>query len=222
MKHELEIPTPAQQLVGKELSNGWRVVEILNRPEGATGGHFSTSYVVESPTHGRAFLKAIDYQTALKSPEPARALQAMTAAFNYERDLLEVCRDKRLSRVVTVLDSGTIPPQDAQPSSVVEYLIFELADGDIRSFVEFGKAFETAWALRTIHQTAAALQQLHSVGIAHQNLKPSNVLLFDNSQSKVADLGRASLRVQASPHDEQRIAGDTTYAPPELPLSRTP
>lgn len=208
--------TPAQQLVGQTLVNGWVVESPVPRSQSATGGYFSSSYIVRSPSGARAFLKAMDYERALTAPDPARALQAMTAAYNFERDMHEKCRGSRLSRVVTILDSGTLPAPNGQPSSVVQYLIFELADGDIRSFVDVGKAFETAWALRTIHQAAAALQQLHAINIAHQDLKPSNVLVFDSQDSKVADLGRASSSVDTSPHDEITIAGDKSYAPPEL------
>ena len=208
--------TPAQQLVGKELPNVWKVEKLIERPETATGGHFSTSYIVRSDNGEKAFLKAMDYTKALKSSDPARALQIMTAAYNFERDILEKCKSKRLSRIVRVLDSGTLPSQEGDPSSVVQYLIFELADRDIRSFVDWGQTFETAWALRIMHQATAALQQLHSVEIAHQDVKPSNVLIFENNHSKLADLGRAFDSDRVSPHDELDCAGDTTYAPPEL------
>ena len=62
----------------------------------------------------------------------------------------------------------------------------------------------------------AALQQLHSVQIAHQDLKPSNVLVFDDQHSKLADLGCASENETICPRDTLDCAGDYTYAPPEL------
>ena len=209
-------PTPAEQLVGRELPKGWIVEESIERPESATGGHFSSSYIVRSDSGIRAFLKAMDYKKALESRDPAKALEMMTAAYNFERDVLEKCKDHNLSRIVSVLDSGTLPPQEGDPSSVVQYLIFELAKGDIRSFIDFEEDFDTAWVLRTMHQAVAALRQLHSVEIAHQDVKPSNVLIFEDNLSKLADLGRASDRNSTSPHDEFRCAGDYTYAPPEL------
>ena len=190
-------PSPAELLEGKTLDNGWHVDQRIDRPDSATGGHFSTSYCVSGKRGRRGFLKAMDYRKALKADDPARELQAMTAAFNFERDILEKCRDRQLSRVVTVLDSGQVRPTNGQLSDLVEYLIFELAAGDLRSFVKADTMLQSAWTLRTLHQAAAALMQLHSSGIAHQDVKPSNVLVFDELQStdtnsKLADLGRAS------------------------------
>ena len=208
--------TPAQQLVGKSLPNGWMVTELIDRPETATGGHFSTSYIVRSDKGERAFLKAMDYRKALEASDPATALQAMTAAYNFERNVLEKCKSRRLSRIVRVLDSGTLPPQAGDSSSVVQYLILELANGDIRSSINWAQALEMAWALRTMHEASAALQQLHSIDIAHQDVKPSNIVVFENSHSKLTDLGRASDRHNTSPQDTLDCAGDPTYAPPEL------
>ena len=209
-------PTPAEQLIGRELTNGWMVQELVDRPKNATGGNFSTSYIVRSVNGERAFLKAMDYRRALQAPDPAKTLQVMTAAYNFERDLLEKCMVNRLSRIVRVLDGGTLAAQAGDPSSVVQYLIFELANGDIRSFVDFGQAFDNAWVLRMVHQASAALRQLHYAQIAHQDIKPSNVLVFSDKGSKLADLGRAFDRQSTSPHDELSYAGDPTYAPPEL------
>ena len=210
------LSTPAQRLAGRKLSNGWKVEKLLDRPAGSTGGQFSTSYIVRSSAGERAFLKAIDYTKALSAKDPAKALQSLTAEYLFERNLLEKCRSRNLSRIIRILDSGTIRTDDSDAISIVEYLIFELANGDVRSFVDFGTALDNVWNLRTLHQAAAAVRQLHSMQIAHQDLKPSNMLVFDGSRSKLADLGRAFDFNFGVPHDALDFAGDPTYAPPEL------
>src|SRR5262249_27237780 len=93
----------------------------------------------------------------------------------------------------------------------------ELADsGDVRKYLDVAARFDSAWVLRSLHHVATGLRQLHSAGIAHQDVKPSNVLVFDAKISKVADLGRASSQGESPPHEDHHIAGDPEYAPPEL------
>ena len=208
--------TPAQTLLGKQLPNGWTVEKIIKRPDSATGGRFSSSYLVRSVRGEQAFLKAMDYKEALLSPDPAKTLEAMTTAYNFERDLLKKCKTKRFSKVVNLLDDGKIDAIKGDPSGTVQYLIFELAHGDIRSSKLIDDDFETAFAMRVIHNTAVGLWQLHREQIAHQDVKPSNILLFDENSSKLADLGRAVSKINGSPTDKFKIAGDNSYAPPEL------
>ena len=114
------------------------------------------------------------------------------------------------------IDDGVIPVGDLHPSLPVPYLIFERARGDVRSQLDVGNRFELAFCLRTLHHCATGIQQLHGLTIAHQDLKPSNVLVFDDMDCRVADLGRSSLQSIPSPVDEEDVAGDRTYAPPEL------
>ena len=207
---------PAERLVGKVLPNGWTVLRRLDRPAGATGGAFSTSYVVRSANGEEAFLKAMDYTRSFRAEDPARALEVQTAAFNFERDLLERCRTRRLHRIVGILDSGILRPDDGNDSETVQYLIFEKARGDIRALVDAQTSLDASWTLEMMHQVAAAVRQLHSIQVAHQDIKPSNVLVFTRNQSKLGDLGRASDRANSSPHDDLPFAGDGSYAPPEL------
>jgi len=201
-------------LVGVQLDGGWRVLSRAQRPSASTGGNFSVGYLVESSTGERGFLKALDFADALQSPDPAAALQLLTEAFNFERLVLDRCDDA--DRVVTAKTSGTARVNVAGRLEPVQYLIFELASGDVRSQVVPAKQHSAAWGLRVMHQVATGLRQLHDRGIVHQDLKPSNVLTFPNIGSKVADLGRAAYKGHSPPHDSLAFAGDPGYAPPEL------
>lgn len=79
------------------------------------------------------------------------------------------------------------------------------------------QAIELAWIFRTLHHIATGLNQLHRHDIAHQDLKPSNVLVFrEEVGRKLADLGRAWSLGRNPPHNNYDFAGDRTYAPPEL------
>lgn len=207
----------ARCLQGMKLPNGWTVERLLERSSRGTGGFFSVGYIVRGPDDRTAFLKAQDLASAFDEPDLMRALQALTTRFNFERDLLRKCRDRRMSRVVTAIDEGSLQvPGLEPPSSHVSYLIFDMADGDVRAALDASDAFDLAWRLRCLHHVATGLRQMHGHGIAHQDLKPSNVLVFQRVESRVGDLGRACDRQVAGPFDDLPWAGDRGYAPPEL------
>ncbi len=210
---------PAKRLLGAVIPNGWTVIAEVPRKPGATGGRFSHGYIVESSSGKRAFLKALDYSDAAAGPDPALQIKAITDTYVFERDLLVTCRDKRLNRIVRAIDDGKL---GSSPNDLVLYLVFELADGDVRQHVVSANKIELAWRLRVLHQIATGLKQLHSQSIAHQDLKPSNVLLFGSEDSKLADLGRAAVKGYNAPHEALTIAGDRSYAPPELLYHRPP
>lgn len=209
--------TPAQALEGLLLAGGWRVLRRLRKPEGQSGGFFSQGYVVRRESDGKdGFLKALDYSKMMVAANPAQLLFEQTRAFNFEKTILGICRDRRLDRVVEVIDDGVIVPPSYAPTEVVQYLIFELADGDARSQADEKKRYSISWVLRTLHHVSIGLMQLHGQKIAHQDLKPSNVLTFGGALSKIGDLGCASSRAHDAPRDDCQIAGDQTYAPPEF------
>ena len=205
----------ARRLVGVCLADGWVVKELLARKPGSSGGFFSVGYEVVGATGRRAFLKALDIEKAFRSADLIGTLAAMTAAHQDECALLEHCETRGFDRVVWSLGSGTVQVDDTNPFSRVPYIIFELAESDVRTHERFAVRFETAWASRTLHHVAVGLQQLHGSEIAHQDLKPSNVIVFPDQGAKVGDLGCASRPTKPGHRDGAQIAGDETYAPPE-------
>ncbi len=208
---------PAEQLLGQRiLGHDWQVTGKVPKSNTSTGAKFSVGYVVVNSSGRQAFLKALDFSEALKQPNPTVFLQGLTTAFNYEKMLLSQCKSNKLDRVAASIDEGEIPVGTLHPILPVPYLVFDLADGDVRHKLDLANEFELAFCLRALHHCSTGIQQLHNLNIAHQDLKPSNVLVFDDSDCRVADLGRSALQGNASPTDQVPVPGDVTYAPPEL------
>jgi eukaryotic-like serine/threonine-protein kinase len=208
--------TAAQSLEGLTLATGWTIGSLIERSPDATGGLASEQYLVTHADGSRAFLKALDYSFALNKPNTPVLLNAMTQAFLHEERLLKECARARMTHVVRALDSGSVEVPEFGRLSKVDYLIFEWADTDIRQARDARDPVDQAWGLRVLHNVAVGLWQLHREGISHQDLKPSNVLVFDERLSKIADLGRAAQLNFSGPHDDLRIPGTIAYAPPEL------
>lgn len=207
----------AENLAGLDLDGGWHVDKLVKRSPKSTGGYTSISYWVSSKEVKKAFLKALDFSAALQTDNPSRHLYELTSAYEFERNLLHQCKGKGLRRVVVPLADGTAKVLgNFGPLANVPYLIFPMAKGgSIRDAVARWKRFDFAWALRSLHQSAVGLQELHIIGIAHQDVKPSNVLVFPAEGSKLSDLGSASQDGTPSQSDKKIVAGDVSYATPE-------
>ena len=219
-------------LIGQSLPGGWIINRQLPRAgsAGATdmsGSFFSIGYIARKTEKVRevekiteAFLKVIDIKNALKAQDTGKTmmqrLSLVTESYGFECAILDICEKAKLDRVVKIIGKGELPPP---PGSDIDipYILFELADGDVRKIVSKTNKIDDAWRFRVLHDVAVGLSQLHGVEVAHQDLKPSNVLMFENAGqgAKIGDLGRASHRSIGAGHDGFTIAGAKTYAPPE-------
>lgn len=205
---------PSENLVGIKTVSGWEVTEMIQKHPEATGGYFSTGYIVKKG-NSQAYLKALDFSEAFASSDPARRLQELTEAYNFERDLLKKCKDQNLSKVVYPIEDGSIDiPGFPLGINKVYYIVFELADGDIRKVKDQFAKIDLAFIFRALHNSAVGIEQLHKIDIAHQDLKPSNVLVF-REVSKISDIGRASDKNKHFIYDDYEIPGDRNYAPIE-------
>jgi serine/threonine protein kinase len=212
---------PAEGLGGITLPSGWLLEEQIAAYQGQTGGNFCVGYrATKDGQH--AFVKVVDVLSALRSPgDFVTALYDATAEVRSERAVLEICTQGRLSRVVQMLDNGqlkaTAPAYAGTPLENVFYFVFELAASDVRKQLAIGDSTQVVWKLCVLSDVALAIDQLNRVGVAHQDIKPSNVLLMEppssNTIHKLGDFGRAVQRAAAGPHDADVFPGDVRYAP---------
>lgn len=203
-------------LEGRTLKSGWTVTKKASAKPGSTGGNFSVCYIVEKKGC-LGFLKALNILSFLRedNPDILQATTEMLIAFNYEKDLLIRCRDKRMDKVSRLLEADMENIPEFLIANVY-YMIFEKADDDVRNHLNFSGDVDIAWKIRSLHHISTGLKQLHSAGIQHQDVKPSNVFIFSEKVSKIGDLGRSLCNDIASPHDGLEFTGDQRYAPPEF------
>jgi serine/threonine protein kinase len=214
------LPTPKSQLLGKTLASGWTLIERLEPSKGSSGGNFGVGY---KATKGNevAFVKAIDFVEALNADDPLLELTKLSAIANFEKEVLAFCAERRMSKILRYIGHEYISSDDSNnPLTRVSCLIMESGTEDLRRLLNTSGAASCAWNLQVLKDVALAISQLHKAGIAHQDIKPSNVIevatsIQGKNAMKVGDLGRVVRRTQAGPFDGLAWPGDPRYAPPE-------
>ncbi len=211
----------AESLEGRTLTSGWYIKRKIpsNKDNSQlTGGHFSVGYEVEK--NGQvAFLKALDFSGAFANDpnDPAATMNRITAAFDFEKSMLETCRKARIKKVVKLLDDGVETVEGADAPNKTQYFILEWAKSDIRKEAISSRLFDHAWALKCMHGITTGLYHLHERQIIHQDIKPSNILLFERDGVKIGDFGRSysATHIEVEHNKNNLFPGDNTYAPPE-------
>ncbi len=177
---------PLSRLIG-----GFHVVRPLGR---GAGGSVLLAVRAEDKLHADrelVALKAPDYSAAARNLSEAE----FEALFREEAGaLLALPTHKNLARFIT-FDAASQP----KPVLVMEYVrgtnlerMFELRQLDMRL------------ALRVIDDLLAGLEAMHSVQIAHLDVKPANIVLRDKTgEAVLVDFGLAGRRIRTgcgSPH----------------------
>lgn len=210
--------TEIYSLEGRTLETGWRVLRRIEPKGNRQKGKYSVCYMVEKDGQQR-FMKVMDVNEHIRHLEPgetrADIFKKVLNQYTYERDVCNLCKGKHLSNVTIVLDAGE-ESLDDNVYVPMYYLIFEKADGDVIDAMENSVKLDFAWRLRSLHSVAVGLQQLHTAGITHEDIKPSNILTFDKKKTtKVGDLGCSTCDTIRSPFEDDPFPGDHNYAPPE-------
>lgn len=203
----------AERLVGTTLLDTWLVVEAIQRDPGISGGSRSCCYRARDQNGRSAFVKAFDFRRDEREHD-IDFLDRCVRSFKHERDVHLYCRDRRLTRVTRIYGADRVLVGD----EVVHFIVCEWADECLRERQPPGdKRVSLADRFVALRNAASALAQLHSVGIAHQDLKPSNAVFFQSGELKLTDLGSSACEnLPAPPHDLQTMAGQPNYAPYEL------
>ena len=102
-------------LKGKTTPGGWVVGDHVKFAPDHTGGHFSDCYYVERDGK-KAFLKSLDIEKFDIS-----VLGSLLAGFEYESQLLALCRERKLGRIVQVIESDRIERDPTAPA-VLRYV----------------------------------------------------------------------------------------------------
>lgn len=98
------------------------------------------------------------------------------------------------------------------PSKDIVYIVMELANcGTLQNAINKNIQFDERTIASIFIQISLALSYVHSNGIVHSDVKPSNILLFDDGTAKISDFG-----ISRSYESAESVVGTPAYQSPDL------
>lgn len=179
------------------LNNQYMIVERLGKP-----GSFAVAYKV-------LYTYTEDFQVMKIAIRDRYSLfERVQQEF---KALYQVLRNPH-PHIVTARWPGELHDYDNTP-----FLIFEYIDGRDLEECLASEDLSLEQSLKIVQETASGLAHLHSHGIFHQDIKPSNLLITEQGV-KIIDFN-----VAVTTADESAItAGTRRYLPPDFKPSPTP
>jgi len=218
-QHLAALP-PRYLLLGKTLASGWTLTERIDHTNASTGSTFGVGY--KATKDGQlAFVKAIDFVEAINAADPMAELVKLSSIATFEKDVLAYCSDRGMSKIIRYIGHEYISFDDTNdPLNRVSCLIMEAGEEDLRRMISANGQASCSWNIQVVRDVSQAIAQLHSGGIAHHDIKPSNVITIaaesrGSDSMKVGDLGRVIRQSQSGPFDGHHWPGDMRYSPPE-------
>lgn len=96
------------------------------------------------------------------------------------------------------------------------FITMEFVPGeDLKSFVRRSRRLEMETTLRIAGQVAEGLAEAHRLGIVHQDLKPSNIMIDEEGNAQIMDFGIARSTAASGLTGEGVIIGTPEYMSPE-------
>ncbi|HEX8200061.1 MAG TPA: serine/threonine-protein kinase, partial [Isosphaeraceae bacterium] len=157
------------------------------------------------------------YKARQKSVDRVVAIKVLRDDAARDREYIE--RFRREARVAAKLSHANIVAViDAGEADGRHYFVMEYVEGTtVQDELDQGKVYDEKAALGIVLAVARALKHAHKRGLIHRDIKPANVILTQDGNIKLADLGlaRMAAEAQGTAAEAGLAAGTPYYMSPE-------
>lgn len=187
----------SQQYVGRTLDNRYRLDRVVG-----VGGMAFVYEAYDKKTGARVALKLLKE----KFSDDSRAVKR----FINESKSLGLLNHPNIVKIY-----------DISIKVDYKYIVMEYVDGmTLRKYMNSHRPLPWSEAVDFVEQIALALDNAHTKGIVHRDIKPQNIMIMPGGKLKVTDFGIAKMPNSESLTMADKAIGTVYYISPEQASSR--
>lgn len=214
----LEPARVARRLVERGLLTRWQADRLLDGQRAFFLGRYRLLDQIGSGGMGAVF------KARQESLGRIVALKVMSSTLVRDPDAVARFRQE-MQAAAALHDPHIVAAYDAESVGDTHFLVMEYVEGhDLGYLLKRDGRLEIAWACECIRQAALGLQHAYEQGLVHRDLKPTNLLVVEDSAShrpliKMLDMGLARLVSEAGDDagltQTGQVLGTPDYIAPE-------
>ncbi|MCS7238075.1 MAG: protein kinase [Thermoguttaceae bacterium] len=192
--HAVSLDALVQHLIRRGLLTNYQVDLLLKgKRTGFFYGDYKVLYMVGAGTFARVF-RAVHRETG-----QVVAVKVLRQRFSdNEKMVSRFLREGEIGK--TLQHPNIVPVYEVQSIAGTHFLVMEFVEGNtLRDFVKIRKKLDPLQATKLMIDMTQGLRYAFERGVAHRDLKMTNVLVSAKGQAKLVDFGLAAMEEEESP-----------------------
>ncbi len=168
-------------------------VELLsaNKRDGYFHGDYKILYMVGAGTFARVF------RAAHRETNDIMAVKVLRRRFVAKEYAGQFAREGELG--LNLRHPNVVAVHQVSPDERAPFLVMDFVEGyTLKEFVRLRRRIDPVEATRIMADIARGLTHAHNQGLAHRDMKMTNVLISSRGKAKLADFGQASISDELS------------------------
>ena len=187
-KKDVELDVLSSMLLRKELITNWQMERLfIGKRDGFYYGDYKVLYLVGAGTFSRVY-RAVQVDTGA-----VRAIKVLRQRYSGDLNTTEnFLHEAKMA--MPLKHPNIVPTYEVSSDRGRHFMAMEFVEGqNLRDFVRLRSFMKLGESLKIMKDVLNGLSYAHGHGVAHRDVKLSNVLISGHGRAKLVDFGLATI-----------------------------